>query len=65
MAAASKNLNVSASMSGKVKTVMQMFAIGFLMMDWPYADVLLWFAVILTIYSGYEYVAKYVNEVKK
>jgi len=64
VAAASKNFNVSASMSGKVKTVMQMIAIGFLMMNWPYADALLWFSVLLTLYSGYEYIAAYAKKVK-
>jgi len=65
VAAASKNLNVAASMAGKVKTVTQMFAIGFLMMKWPYADALLWLSVILTLYSGYEYIVRYAKEVKK
>jgi len=41
---------------GKVKTVVQMIAIGFLLMKWPGAELLLWTAVILTLYSGYEYV---------
>jgi len=41
---------------GKVKTVVQMIAIGFLLMQWPFASELLWFAVLLTLYSGYEYV---------
>jgi CDP-diacylglycerol--glycerol-3-phosphate 3-phosphatidyltransferase len=51
-------------MAGKVKTVMQMIAIGFLMMNWPYANALLWFAVLLTLYSGYEYIAVYAKKVK-
>jgi CDP-diacylglycerol--glycerol-3-phosphate 3-phosphatidyltransferase len=41
---------------GKVKTVVQMIAIGFLLMHWPGATLLLWTAVALTLYSGYEYV---------
>jgi CDP-diacylglycerol--glycerol-3-phosphate 3-phosphatidyltransferase len=41
---------------GKVKTVVQMIAIGFLLMQWPGGTILLWIAVILTLYSGYEYV---------
>jgi CDP-diacylglycerol--glycerol-3-phosphate 3-phosphatidyltransferase len=43
-------------MAGKVKTVAQMIAIGFLLMHWPFGDVLLWIAVALTVYSGAEYV---------
>jgi len=60
VASASKGYSVSASMAGKVKTVAQMFAIGFLMMNWPGANILLWFAVILTLYSGFEYVSNYI-----
>lgn len=51
--------SVSSTMAGKVKTVVQMFAIGFLIMNWPYATTLLWIAVILTLYSGYEYTRDY------
>ncbi|HIP14551.1 MAG TPA: CDP-diacylglycerol--glycerol-3-phosphate 3-phosphatidyltransferase [Sulfurimonas autotrophica] len=53
--AVSENISVKASWSGKVKTVAQMIAIGFLLMHWPYGDLLLWFAVLLTLYSGLEY----------
>jgi CDP-diacylglycerol--glycerol-3-phosphate 3-phosphatidyltransferase len=56
-----ENLSVKASFAGKVKTVSQMFAIGFLLMNWPFANALLWLAVILTIYSGFEYVKVYVK----
>ncbi|MBT5935553.1 CDP-diacylglycerol--glycerol-3-phosphate 3-phosphatidyltransferase [Sulfurimonas sp.] len=53
--AVSEGLDVKASWAGKVKTVAQMIAIGFLLMHWPFADLLLWFAVFLTLYSGFEY----------
>lgn len=53
--AVSEGIDVKASMAGKVKTVAQMFAIGFLIMRWDYATELLWFAVFLTVYSGLEY----------
>ncbi len=53
--AVSENLDISASWAGKVKTVTQMIAIGFMLMHWPFADILLWLAVILTLYSGGEY----------
>jgi CDP-diacylglycerol--glycerol-3-phosphate 3-phosphatidyltransferase len=33
-----------------------MIAIGFLLMGWPGGEALLWLAVALTLYSGYEYV---------
>ncbi len=56
VSAVSQGLDIAASWMGKVKTVVQMIAIGFLLMEWPYAELLLWLAVILTLYSGYEYV---------
>ena len=54
--------DVSASMAGKVKTVLQMIAIGFLTMDWPFGNLLLWAATALTLYSGYEYVRDYLTD---
>ncbi|MGB5792696.1 CDP-diacylglycerol--glycerol-3-phosphate 3-phosphatidyltransferase [Poseidonibacter sp.] len=57
--AVSEGKNVASTMAGKIKTVVQMIAIGFLIMQWPYGTELLWFAVILTLYSGYEYIRDY------
>ncbi|OCL81960.1 CDP-diacylglycerol--glycerol-3-phosphate 3-phosphatidyltransferase [Arcobacter porcinus] len=57
--AVAENKNVASTMAGKIKTVVQMFAIGFLIMNWPYATAILWLAVILTIYSGFEYTRDY------
>ena len=57
--AVSEGKNVASTMAGKIKTVVQMIAIGFLIMNWPFATELLWLAVILTIYSGYEYTRDY------
>jgi CDP-diacylglycerol--glycerol-3-phosphate 3-phosphatidyltransferase len=56
---ASENKNISASLIGKIKTIVQMIAIGFLIMNWAYATQLLWLAVFLTLYSGYEYIREY------
>jgi len=53
--AVSEGVDVKASMAGKIKTVAQMFAIGFLIMRWDYGTELLWFATFLTVYSGLEY----------
>jgi len=61
--AVAEGIDVAASFAGKVKTVTQMIAIGFLIMHWSLEsyvgfavdDALLWFAVILTVYSGAEY----------
>ncbi len=57
--AVSEGKDVSASMAGKLKTFAQIVAIGFLMMEWPFGDVLLWIAVALTLYSGAQYVLAY------
>lgn len=57
--AVSEGKEVASTMAGKVKTVVQMIAIGFLIMNWPFATELLWLAVILTLYSGYEYIRDY------
>ncbi len=59
--AASEGKSVNSTFAGKTKTVAQMFAIGFLLMNWPYADILLWIAVALTLYSGYEYIKGYLK----
>ncbi|WP_456451596.1 CDP-diacylglycerol--glycerol-3-phosphate 3-phosphatidyltransferase [Hydrogenimonas sp.] len=61
VAIAEEGKDVSASWMGKVKTVAQMFAIGFLIMDWPGGTALLWLAVAITLYSGYEYVRDYMR----
>ena len=53
--AVSEGISVKASWAGKVKTVVQMIAIGFLLMHWLLGTELLWFAVALTVYSGLEY----------
>ncbi|RXJ78594.1 CDP-diacylglycerol--glycerol-3-phosphate 3-phosphatidyltransferase [Arcobacter sp. F155] len=57
--AVSEGKSVASTMAGKIKTVVQMIAIGFLIMNWPFATALLWIAVILTLYSGYEYLRDY------
>ena len=59
VSAVSQGLDIAASWMGKVKTVVQMIAIGFLLMEWPGAELLLWIAVLLTLYSGYEYVRNF------
>ncbi len=62
VAAIGEGKDIAASMAGKVKTVLQMIAIGFLMMNWPFANFLLWLAVVLTLYSGYEYIIGYTKK---
>jgi CDP-diacylglycerol--glycerol-3-phosphate 3-phosphatidyltransferase len=66
VAAASEGKEIAASMSGKVKTVFQLIAIGFLIMDWrPLGDMLLWIALALTLYSGFIYTLNYTKSIKK
>jgi CDP-diacylglycerol---glycerol-3-phosphate 3-phosphatidyltransferase len=55
VSAVSQGMDIAASFIGKVKTVVQMIAIGFLLMEWPFANIILWVAVAITLYSGYEY----------
>ena len=55
VSAVAEGIDIAASWMGKVKTVVQMVAIGFLLMKWPGATLLLLIDVALTLYSGYEY----------
>jgi len=59
--AATNGINISASWMGKVKTVAQMFAIGFLLMEWPFGETLLYIALFFTLYSGYEYIRDFIT----
>lgn len=55
---------ISASWSGKIKTVVQMFAIGFLIMNWQFGSELLYLAVVLTLWSGTEYTILYIQKAR-
>ena len=61
VSAASQGVAVAASMAGKIKTIVQMIAIGFLIMNWPGGAILLWIAVFITLYSGFEYIKAYLK----
>ncbi|MEA3330592.1 MAG: CDP-diacylglycerol--glycerol-3-phosphate 3-phosphatidyltransferase [Campylobacterota bacterium] len=63
--AVSEGLEVKASWAGKIKTVGQMIAIGFLLMHWSFGNELLWFATLLTVYSGLEYLWGFKNALLK
>jgi CDP-diacylglycerol--glycerol-3-phosphate 3-phosphatidyltransferase len=56
---ATEGKKVAASMEGKVKTIAQMGAIGFLLMNWWGGEFLLWLALFLTVYSGLDYIKTY------
>jgi len=62
VAAVAEGKNVSASIYGKIKTLFQLIAIGFLIMQWPFGEALLWISVALTLYSGYEYTRDYFRD---
>ncbi len=63
--AVNKAVIIPAGMSGKVKTITQIFAVLLILMrnypfsvftDLPVGLYLLWISVLLTIYSGYDYI---------
>jgi CDP-diacylglycerol--glycerol-3-phosphate 3-phosphatidyltransferase len=64
--ASSSGIVIAADWSGKIKTVLQMVAIiAILLLNWPFKyinvpfdQIVLWLAVIATIYSGVEYIIK-------
>ncbi len=61
VSAAGRGKEIAASFFGKIKTIIQMIAIGFLIMNWPGGTLLLWIAVAITLYSGYEYIKEYLR----
>lgn len=65
VSAVSQGMDIAASFIGKVKTVVQMIAIGFLLMEWPFANIILWIAAALTIYSGYEYTRDFFKQTSR
>ena len=66
IAAAAQGVVIAAELTGKIKTVLQMIAIPALILNnWPFcliglpfAEIMLWAAVIMTVISGVEYIAK-------
>lgn len=63
VSAVAEGIDIASSWMGKVKTVIQMIAIGFLLMGWVGAELILWIAVALTLYSGYEYVRDFFQNI--
>ena len=66
MSAANSGEVVSAGIFGKLKTVLQMFALVFLLLkDWPFVymgicmdQILLWAATVASLYSGFQPIEK-------
>jgi len=58
LSAAGKGVVIPAEILGKLKTVMQMAAVLWLMLVWPYGTVVLWIAVLMTVISGVDYLCR-------
>lgn len=58
MVAASEGVVIAASKGGKVKTVSQIIGIIMLLFNIPGAMLVMWGAVILTVWSGVEYIVR-------
>lgn len=68
--AASEGIVIAAGMSGKIKTVLQMIAVPLLLLTTAITDaqlhyyfniagqIFLWASLVMTVYSGVEYIAK-------
>ncbi len=56
--AATNGKVIAASGGGKAKTVTQMAAIIMLLLNLPFASIVMYICVILTLYSGIEYIWK-------
>lgn len=56
--AANNGKVIAASGGGKIKTVFQMLAILFLLLNLPLGNILIYICLALTIYSGWEYIWK-------
>jgi CDP-diacylglycerol--glycerol-3-phosphate 3-phosphatidyltransferase len=58
MVAAVDGVVIHASKGGKAKTVSQIIAIVMMIFDTPYAMPVMWVAMILTVWSGMDYLIK-------
>ncbi len=57
-------MDIAAVKEGKLKAVLQMLSIFWLILGWPLADWILWAAVGLTLWSGYKYTFVYFKKDK-
>lgn len=63
--ASDEGIVIAASYWGKVKTVVQIIMIIAVLIDFPYAMVIAWAAVALTVISLVDYIVKNINVIKK
>lgn len=65
LVASDAGIVIAASYWGKIKTIVQVIMIIALLIEFPYAMVIAWAAVILTVVSLVDYVAKNIDVIKK
>ena len=65
MVAASEGVVIAASRGGKLKTITQLIGIIMLMLQMPFAMAVMWFSVILTVWSGIEYLINGLDVISK
>jgi len=58
MVVAAEGVVIAASRGGKVKTVFQIVAISMLIFNLPFGIQVMWIAMILTVWSGMDYLVK-------
>jgi len=58
MVAAADGVVIPASRGGKAKTVSQIIAIAMMILDVPFAMPVMWIAMLLTVWSGMDYLIK-------
>ena len=63
--ASDEGVVIAASYWGKVKTTVQMIMIIALLVEFPYAMVIAWAAVALTVISLVDYIVKNIDVIKK
>lgn len=56
--------DIRAGVLGKIKTVLQIIAISFLLLESNCGFILLWVATLVTLYSGIDYAWKYYQEIR-
>lgn len=61
MIAASEGIVIAASKGGKLKTVSQIIGIILLIFNLPYGMAVMWIAMILTVWSGGDYLIKCID----
>ncbi len=58
LVAAAEGVVIAASKGGKLKTVCQIIALIMLILNIPYGMAVMWLAMILTVWSGMDYLIK-------